>query len=125
MRAMAPATSRERPSPIDCESPPTACSPTTLPIADATVPVASAVARARVGKSSPDQAPRTGVAALANELQRTLPARNPTAPVPKLRLAASALAAVRAAPGSRRPNRSLRNPPATYDAGPATPETTH
>src|ERR1700736_5100329 len=112
MRAIAPATSRERPSPIDCESAPTACSPTPLPSADATVPVASAVARARVGKSSPDHAPRTGVAALANELQSTLPIRNPIAPLAKLRLAAIAVAAVRAAPGRRRPYRSLRNPPA-------------
>ena len=74
-----------------------------LPIAPASAIAASAVARARVGKSSPDHAPKTGVAALANALQRTLPAKNPTAPVAKLRLVAAAVAMVSAIAGPRRP----------------------
>ena len=57
-----------------------------------TAMVASAVARARVGKSSPDHAPNTGVAALANALHSTLPAKKPNEPVAKLMLVDAAVA---------------------------------
>ncbi len=103
-----PVNARAGPSPTDCERIPTAWRPATLPTAAATDPVASAVARARVGKSSPDHAPSTGVAALANELHSTLPITNPGVPVAKLTLAATAVAPVSAAPGALRPKRSLR-----------------
>ena len=66
------------------------------------------VARARVGKSSADHAPSTGVSALANELHSTLPIQNPEVPLPKLRLAAMAVAPVSAVAGPLRPKRSVR-----------------
>src|SRR5207302_869999 len=84
----------------------------------------SAVARARVGKSSPDQAPKTGVAALAKPLHSTLPTKKPTAAVAKLRLVAAAVATVSAIAGPLRPQRSVRYPPARYAAAPTIPETT-
>src|SRR3979411_2949153 len=96
------------PRPMDCESAPTAWSPATLPAAPATEPIASAVARARVGKSSADHAPSTGVSALANELHSTLPIQNPAVPVPKLRLAAMAVAPGGAGAGALRPERAVR-----------------
>ena len=83
-----------------------------LPTAPASPIAASAVARARVGNSSPDHAPKTGVAALAKQLQSTLPMKKPTVAVPKLRLVAAAVATVRAMAGARRPKRSVRYPPA-------------
>ncbi|OLD92147.1 MAG: hypothetical protein AUG84_02065 [Chloroflexi bacterium 13_1_20CM_4_66_7] len=79
-----------------------------LPSAATTAIEASAVARARVGKSSPDHAPKTGVLALAKPLHSTLPAKNPIDPVAKLRLVDAAVATVSAIAGPRRPNRSVR-----------------
>src|SRR6202022_3694920 len=107
-RATTPATSIAGPRPIDCDSAPTAGGPPMLPAAAATEPIASAVARARVGKSSADHAPSTGVSALANELHITLPIQNPAVPVPKLRLPGIALAPVSAVAGPLRPKRSVR-----------------
>src|SRR5438445_12889271 len=53
---------------------------------------------------------------------RTLPTTNLGVQVEKHRLAATAVAPVKAVPGIRRPNLSRRKPPARYDAAPATPE---
>ena len=96
------------PRPADADSKATACSPTMLPIAPASAIAASAVARARVGNSSPDQAPNTGVPALAKALHSTLPTKKPTVEVAKLRLVAAAVATVNAMDGPLRPNRSVR-----------------
>ena len=101
--AATPPSSIAPPSPVVADSRPTACSPAMLPTAPANPRAASAVARARVGKSSPDHAPKTGVAALANPLQSTLPVKNPTVPVAKLRLVAAPVATVSTMAGRRRP----------------------
>src|SRR5256885_16245161 len=95
-----------------------------LPAAPARAIAASAVARARVGKSSPDQAPKTGVAALAKPLHSTLPTKKPTAAVAKPKLVAAALATVGAIAGPLRPERAGRDPPARYDATPPSSRTT-
>src|SRR2546429_8765607 len=89
-----------------------------LPAAPARAIAASAVARARVGKSSPDQAPKTGVAALAKPLHSTLPTKKPTAAVAKLRLVAAARAAGGAIAGPPRAETAGRGSPAPDDAPP-------
>src|SRR5579864_1283621 len=99
------------------------CSPATPPTAPATAPTDSAVALARVGYSSPDQAPITGVAALAEALHSRLPAMNPTVPVTNPSPANIVYAAVSTTPGVRRPSRSVRMPPARYETSATAPET--
>src|SRR2546429_8904665 len=95
-----------------------------LPAAPARAIAASAVARARVGKSSPDQEPKTGVAALAKPLHSTLPTKKPTAVVAKLRLGAAAAATVSPIAGPLRPEPAGRYSPARYEAAPTITETT-
>src|SRR5258708_7137698 len=111
------------PKPACWANKPTTWRPAMLPAAAATAVVASAVARARVGNSSADQAPKTGVEALANTLHKTLPTRKPAVAVAKLRLVAIAVASVKTMAGPRRPKRSVRKPPATYAVAPPPPET--
>src|SRR2546430_17743903 len=90
-----------------------------LPAAPARAIAASAVARARVGKSSPDQAPKTGVAALAKPLHSTLPTKKPTAAVAKLKLVAAAGAAGGAVAGTLGPETAGRDPAARVEGAAA------
>src|SRR5256885_1492024 len=113
-RSRAPATAATPPSwiapprPVVPERRATASGPKLPPTAAITAITASAVARARVGNSSPDHAPNTGVPALAKALHSTLPTKKPMDPVAKLRLVAAAVDTVSATAGPRRPNRSVR-----------------